>query len=148
MTRRSISKDLSEIGCSALLVALFLVGLASCASTGQMSANAEPGVYSEVKSEPNPILMGKHSCIVRGTNERGIQYANPVSYNLVKTSTGNYGFYYAYRPARGTGLEGWQKAVIDGDTIYFLGTTGTPLYFRAEDGKVFFELNGQKTKMD
>lgn len=148
MKRKGICRRLTEIGWFILLTALLMIGFAGCASTGRVSAKAEPGVYCEVKSEPNPILMGKHSCIVRGVNERGIRYANPVSYNLVKTPEGNYGFYYAFRPAKGAGLEGWQGAVIDGDAIHFIGRDETPLYFRVEEGKVFFELGGKKTQMD
>lgn len=150
MKRKCNCRNLREVGWFTfpLLTALLLIGFAGCASTGQVSAKAEPGVYCEVKSEPNPILMGKHSCTVRGVNERGIRYANPVSYNLVKTPAGNYGFYYAYRPAKGSGLEGWQKAVIDGDSIHFLGRNETPLYFRVEDGRVIFELMGKKTEMN
>lgn len=97
-----------------LVLAVIIIFLGGCQTTGSTStvtstANAAPP-SCKVIAEPNPILVGEYTCIVTGTNSRGVHFSNPVSYRLAKLPDNiGYSLYYSFKPARGSSLVGYQN---------------------------------------
>lgn len=91
-----------------------------------------------VVQAPNPLFLGKHICTVRSAPGSGREWANPVWYRLEKNTKGDFVFYYDFSPSRGSGLQGYFPAKLDGDKMTFVGPSGKTLQFFVKGRSVYF----------
>ncbi|MCK8604461.1 hypothetical protein [Desulfoferrobacter suflitae] len=137
-----------------LVLAVIVIFLGGCQTTGSTNAVTSTGdaapALCKVIAEPNPILIGEYTCVVTGTNSRGVHFSNPVSYRLEKLSNNSgYSLYYSFKPARGSSLVGYQDATINGNTMSFKAPSGRTIQFVAEGSTVYFvsPTSGEKFTM-
>jgi hypothetical protein len=120
-----------KIGIAVVLLVAALVG---GIIQGALAASVPAAQLSKVVQEPNPALLGKHSC----TMPAGCS----MTYTMTKVEQG-YAVEVDFRPIqpRGEAVSGYKRFVVDGDKMVSDGWKyfDAPITIYTQNGKVYLQ---------